>query len=98
MLTAVLDEAQTGGQAITAAEYFVDVPPWSGGVAQPLRAADGALDSMHETVTGTVDVAFGRHLVYVRGQDADGSWGPVRAAWIDGGPAAERLWVPIAAN
>lgn len=76
-VTAVLDDAANGGQAVAAAEYFVDLPPWRGGVGKLLRPADGVWNSARETATGTVDVAFGRHMVYVRGRDSAGNWGPV---------------------
>ncbi len=94
-ITAVLDDTANGGQAVVAAEYFADLPPWRGGTGKPLQPTDGVWNSARETVTGTVDVAFGRHMVYARGRDAAGNWGPVQAVWVDGGVATEHVWVPF---
>ena len=80
-------------QAITAAEFSIDVPPWQAGVtSQTLRAADGAFDSTTEALNGTLStagLANGQHLVYVRARDASGTWGPVSAVFlnISGAPA-----------
>jgi hypothetical protein len=84
-------------QAIAAAEAFVDVPPWSPGATSiPLAAADGAFNATTEGVTGTLataNLAVGQHLVYVRGKDASGAYGPVSAAFLHigsgGGGTAE---------
>jgi carboxypeptidase T len=73
-------------QAIVAAEAYVDVPPWSAGAAAiPLAAADGAFNSTTEGVAGTLattGLPAGQHLVYVRGRDASGAWGPVSAVFL----------------
>jgi murein tripeptide amidase MpaA len=74
-----LDEQRNGGQPVAAAEYYVDLPPWSGGTALPMSAADGAFDAPVETATVRLPPASGRRLLYVRGQDSTGAWGPVRA-------------------
>ncbi|AKJ29625.1 M14 family zinc carboxypeptidase [Caldimonas brevitalea] len=73
-------------QNISGAEAYVDVPPWQTG-AQPiaLNAGDGAYNATTEGVTGTLDtssLATGKHIVYVRGRDASGQWGPVTAAFL----------------
>jgi carboxypeptidase T len=76
-------------QNIVAAEYTIDIPPWVTAtvpIAYPMAALDGALDSPVEGATATVDTAglsVGRHLLFVHGQDADGNWGPVSAAFLD---------------
>ncbi|MCP4346197.1 MAG: hypothetical protein GY795_11820, partial [Desulfobacterales bacterium] len=75
-------------QTIAGAEYYIDTPPWSA-TATPiaLTAADGSFDSDSEAVSATIDVsnlAPGEHIVYVRGKDADGNWGPVTAEFLDG--------------
>ncbi|MDQ4076372.1 MAG: M14 family metallopeptidase, partial [Chloroflexota bacterium] len=72
-------------QPIAAAEYYVDVPPWDGGVANAMMPADGAFNSDVEEVRATIDatgLASGRHLIYVRGQDSAGNWGAVSAAFL----------------
>lgn len=91
VLTAAIDDGLYGtgvdrpeAQAIAAAEAYVDVPPWSGGVPIGMAAQDGAFDSAREVVTVALGgtLAVGRHLVYVRGRDADGNWGPPTAQWL----------------
>ncbi len=84
-IQAVIDDAQTGGRALSAAEAYIDTPPWAGGRACPLQAADGSFNSAREVVTGqlpTTDLASGRHLVFVRGRDTSGAWGPFTAAFF----------------
>ncbi len=73
-------------QAISAAEVYVDLAPWQGGaVALPLAADDGAFNSTSEAANAalvTTSLASGRHILYVRGQDAGGNWGPVSAVFL----------------
>lgn len=73
-------------QNIVAAEAYVDLAPWqAGAVALPLAAADGAFNATTEGVAGTLattGLATGQHLVYVRGKDASGAWGPVSAVFL----------------
>ncbi len=72
---------------IKAAEYSIDLPPWDDAViTYPMESADGAFDSQVELVTATVQthgLAFGRHTLYVRGQDQDDTWGAVSAMFFD---------------
>ena len=78
-------------QAIVAAEYYVDVPPWmahSFPVGVDMDPADGAFDSPVEMVTTTVDLSSlseGRHTVFIRGRDAEGNWGAVGATFLEAG-------------
>ncbi len=73
-------------QAIAAAEYYIDVPPWKvGAVANPLAATDGAFNSSTEAVKATVNttgLSVGKHIVFVRAKDASGAWGPISAEFI----------------
>ncbi|MCW2955721.1 MAG: hypothetical protein JWO69_590 [Thermoleophilia bacterium] len=82
-LQARLTDANNGKQAIAGAElvFSADAEPGSG-VA--LQAADGAFDSVDELVTGTATDAAAGSLVYVRGHDAAGNWGPLAAQWATG--------------
>lgn len=85
-LTAQINDYANGSRPITQAEAYVDIPPWLGGAAVPLAAVDGTFNSPRETVAGaidTTDLALGRHLIYVRGRDADGNWGPFSAVWLE---------------
>jgi hypothetical protein len=68
-----------------------------------MDASDGNFDSPVEDVNGvqsTDGLGMGRHIVFVRGQDFAGNWGPVSAAFFDlgngpGGRGAPRpsIWV-----
>jgi len=72
-------------QAITAAEYYVDTPPWAGGAARAMSASDGAFSSTSEAVRAQVNTSgwsVGRHTLYVRGRDSSGNWGPVSAVFV----------------
>lgn len=78
-------DSQNTGQTVTAAEAYLDAPPWAGGVPIPLAAADGAFDAAEEAVQGQIDttgMTRGRRLIYVRGRDANGFWGPVSAVFV----------------
>lgn len=79
-------DSKTVGQTIVAAEAYLDVPPWDGGTPYALTAMDGVFDEASEMVQGTLETAGatrGRRLIYVRGRDADGYWGPVSALFVD---------------
>ena len=78
-------DSKNAGQTVVAAQAYLGKPPWDGGVPTPLSAADGAFNEAEEDVQGQVATAGmtrGRHLVYVRGQDANGFWGPISAAFV----------------
>ncbi|MBY0573232.1 MAG: hypothetical protein K2P84_06090 [Undibacterium sp.] len=85
-------------QAISAAEYYVDTPPWvSGAVAKPLSAADGNFNSTTETLAGTISttgLSNGKHMVFVRAKDASNAWGPISAQFINIGTST----IPVLAN
>jgi len=75
-------------QSIVAAEYYVDVPPWVASpqpAPYPMAAIDGSFDQQIERVGTTVDTAGlgnGRHIVFVRGRDANGNWGAFSAVFL----------------
>lgn len=73
-------------QAIAAAEYYVDVPPWQlGAVAHPMAAVDGTFNNTTEGVVatvGTVGLTGGRHTIFVRGKDAANNWGAISAMFL----------------
>jgi carboxypeptidase T len=95
-LRASLSEQYSGGQAIAAAEYYVDTPPWRGGSGLPMTAVDGAFDSPTESASALGSFPAGRHLLFVRGRDGDGNWGPVRAAWAF--VPSSHVWLPAVAR
>lgn len=92
-LTATIDDTTLGvngvsrpaPQTITAAEVYVDVPPWAGGTPISMTATDGAFDAPKENVQASISAAglsAGRHMLFVRGQNAAGFWGSIAAQWV----------------
>ena len=77
-------------QNIADAEYYIDTPPWvAGAVPTVLAATDGAFNAKTEAVKGVIStssLSFGKHIVYVRGKDVAGNWGPVTAAFLQVNP------------
>ena len=75
-------------QNVAAAEYYVDTPPWittTVPVSVTMTAVDGNFDSPVEDAYATIDATGltpGRHTVFVRGQDANGSWGVLSAIFL----------------
>jgi murein tripeptide amidase MpaA len=74
-------------QAIAAAEYYLDTPPWqAGAVAYPMAAVDGNFNSTVEAVTATINtnaLTTGRHIIFVRGKDAANNWGAFSAVFLN---------------
>jgi hypothetical protein len=93
-----LDDRATGGNTVAAGEFTVAQPFWDPDhVAYPLEAADGVYDAETEVATGTLDISAwpdGRYLVYFRGQDSEGQWGAVSAAFVTVGPETYMLYLP----
>ena len=93
MLSATIDATRFSGgestQTIAAAEYYIDIPPWvTGATPAPfsLVPVDGSFDETTEVVSASIDssgLGLGRHILFVRGQDAAGSWGPFSAAFLN---------------
>jgi hypothetical protein len=75
-------------QNVGAAEYYIDTPPWAGGMPIPMN---GGFNSPTVAVSSTINTAglsVGRHLIFVRGRgvnDFQGhqTWGPISAAFLD---------------
>ena len=76
----------TEGQAIAAAELYVDTPPWSAGAAPVAMApGDGTFNATSEAIVGSIDttaLGVGRHFAYLRARDAGNNWGPVTALFF----------------
>jgi murein tripeptide amidase MpaA len=73
-------------QSVAAAEYYIDIPPWNNGIPVNMIPTDGHFDNIHEIVAAQInlsDLSGGRHIVFVRGQDADGNWGAVSAVFLN---------------
>jgi carboxypeptidase T len=86
-LTALITDQQNGGRSLQRAEYFIlsehqSNPPGTPGTGLPLDPTDGLWDGPVESVKAVIDTANlvpGNYLVALRGQDADGNWGPLTA-------------------
>ena len=80
-------------QNITAAEYYIDTPPWvEGATAIALSAADGSFNETTEGYSGVIDTSSlseGQHTIFVRSMDASGRWGPVSAEFLQIGDFEE---------
>ncbi len=106
-LTAAIDDTRFNNstssseprQNITAARYYVDVPPWVSApppTAYDMSPKDGNFNSPVEAAEAAIDTtgwSEGRHIIFVRGQDADGNWGAFSAVFLyinnnDGSPPA----------
>ncbi|MFC2037525.1 M14 family zinc carboxypeptidase [Chloroflexota bacterium] len=75
-------------QNITAAAYYVDTPPWiatTAPITYSMAAVDGNFGEVVEKVEATIDttgLSSGQHIIFVRGQDADGQWGALSAVFF----------------
>ena len=82
-LSATVDDSATGGADVAAAEYFLDTIGEPGtGTAMTGPPGSGTVD-----VTASVSVSSGEHVLYVRGQDSGGNWGPLSSVLVNGGDA-----------
>ncbi len=81
-IRAFVNDGFNGNQWVNGAEVYIDVPPWRGGVPLAMAPEDGLFNSALEMVIRTVTVSPSRHIVYVRGRDANGNWGAVKAAFL----------------
>ena len=111
-LTATIDDtrfsAQVGSeptQNIDAAEFYLDSPPWVMGTttyAHTMMAQDGTFDEPIEQVWAafsTIGMEKGRHMVFVRGQDAAGNWGAISAVAFEiESEAVSWTYLPILAQ
>jgi hypothetical protein len=86
-------------QVISAAELYLDAPPWGGGMPITMTAQDGSFNSTSEVTRVVLDTSAlgaGRHTLFVRGRDAAGNWGPVTAAWLTVTSASDkRNYLPV---
>jgi hypothetical protein len=99
-ITATVDDTANGNRVIVAAQYAIDTPPWlEGATLYNLSALDNAFNSPVEPVTAAIvtnGLTAGRHTIFMRGQDNQGNWGPVSAAFFDFN--AKRAFLPIVAD
>jgi len=86
VVSATVDDTKNGHHVIAAAELTIDNPPWDGGTPTVLTATDNAFDTPIEGVNvslGTKQLTPGRHIIFLRGMDIAGYWGPVSTAFLD---------------
>jgi len=84
VIEAVIDERGSGSNLVAGAEFSLQPFGHASVESTPMYAADGAFDSVLEHVTGYVDVQElddAQTLVYVRGRDVLGNWGPASAVF-----------------
>lgn len=109
-LTATIDdtryESSDGSepvQGIAAAAFYIDTPPWitaTAPVTHSMAAADGEFDEALEEVQASLDttgLSEGRHIIFVRGQDANAVWGALSAVFVDI-RVGFRTYLPAVAN
>ena len=78
-VSATVTDGGTNATSIAAAEFYID---GTASMANPMVASDGTFDMNPEDVTGTITfvtlgtLPSGNHTIFVRGQDANGNWGP----------------------
>lgn len=96
-LDATLDETNTGGEDVVAAEYFTNTIGLPGsGIALPV--APGISVNVSALIPAATLAGWeqGDVTFYVRGQDASGDWGPISSTVLDlvtGGPAIRGMVV-----
>ncbi|RDH43392.1 M14 family metallopeptidase [Zooshikella ganghwensis] len=73
-------------QTITAAEYYLDIPPWQEGAERhPMQSVSGDFNLEQQAIKGIVDtrnLSSGKHMAYIRAMDSEGRWGPVTAVFF----------------
>ncbi len=73
-------------QVIADAQAFIDTPPWeAGAVALTVTPTDSNFDTVAEGLTfslPSVGLPQGRHMLYLRAQDASAQWGAVSAGFF----------------
>jgi hypothetical protein len=93
-LTATIDDTRYNtingtepSQTISAAEYYVDVPPWDNpGLSVSMSPVDGNFDQKTESVEATIDTSgwsLDQHIIFVRGKDSADSWGAFSAVFLN---------------
>ncbi len=83
-VTAQIYDPDGGAAQVAAAEVSFDRPA-PAGTGQPLAAMDGHFDQASELVGGNLSLTSflqTPHLLFVRGQDQEGHWGPPSAVWV----------------
>ena len=86
-ITATADDSLSGGLQIASSIYSIDTPPWEiEAVQEKMDPNDGEWDTSQESVSTVINkssLSPGRHILFAQGQDIEGNWGPVSAAFFD---------------
>ncbi|MVN89297.1 carboxypeptidase [Deinococcus sp. HMF7620] len=88
-------------RTVAGAEYFIDTPPWAGGTGTALTATDGSFNASRENVQATVSttgLSAGKHTVYVRSRNGNGTYGPVSALFVTVGGSTTPTPTPTTYN
>jgi FtsP/CotA-like multicopper oxidase with cupredoxin domain len=97
IVSATITDGGTNASNIATAEFYID---GTANAANAMTAVDLAFDSTSEAVEGTIPVTTlagltsGDHTIFVRGQDANGNWGPFLSMVLNldkAGPATTGL-------
>jgi carboxypeptidase T len=96
-VTAVIDDSDNGSNPITTAAAYVATPHWmTGTVTHTLALVNQGVPGPVEAVVGTIDISqipLGQHILFVRGQDANGNWGAISAIFFEiTSPVANLVW------
>jgi hypothetical protein len=75
-LSATFSDAETGGGAVTAAEYAIGASPAPPGTGRAMAGTFGTVSVTATVALGTSDFAAGTVSLWVRARDAAGNWGP----------------------
>lgn len=78
---AQFSEQFNGGQAIAAAEIYLDTPPWRGGTPIAMTPEDGSFNSTVEYGLANMFIRSGTHMLYARARDTAGNWGSIKAVF-----------------
>jgi carboxypeptidase T len=87
-VSARIDGTLNGGRPIAAAAMTINNPFWlAEAVEIGLVPVDGDFDTAVEWVVTTLDISDlapeNRHMIFIRGQDDLGNWGPVSAVFLE---------------
>jgi carboxypeptidase T len=96
-VTAVINDSDNGNNPITQAAAYINSPYWMADtVTHTLSLVNQGSPGPVETVMGTLDVSqlpVGQHMLFVRGQDAEGNWGAISALFFEvPEPAPNLTW------
>lgn len=83
-LSATIDDSTTGGQNVSAAEYFVDTVGATGaGAPFAVAAGNPVAVSINIPAATLATWTSTEHLLYVRGKDSLGVWGPASSVVLN---------------